>query len=300
MRATPGLPEENFIGEPVGRDTLNAIGLSAALMARRDPEAVMAVFPADHLIEPAGEFRSALGRAFALAERRPEVLITFGVPPRAPSTAYGYLELGEPFAASDARRVRQFREKPDAVKAVQYFEAGSDKYVWNGGIFVWRAQTLLECIRRYRPDTGAELHLIAEAWDTPSRNSVLASVYPRLDKVSIDYAVMEPASQDPTVAVAAMPLSMQWLDIGSWPSFGQTLSRDAAGNAQAAPRCVLQDCSRTLAISEDATHLLAIVGCEDLIVVHTRDATLVCHAAHAEAIKRLHQTVAARFGEEYC
>lgn len=295
----PDWPEENFIGEPVGRDTLNAIGLSAALIARRDPEAVMAVFPADHLIEPTGEFQDVMGRAFALAERRPEALITFGVPPLGPSTAYGYLEMGEPFAASDARLVRQFREKPDAFKAGQYFQAGSDKYAWNSGIFVWRARTLVECIRRYRPDSGLEFERIAEAWDTSSRNSVLASVYPRLEKVSIDYAVMEPASQDPTVAVVALPMSLHWLDIGSWPSFGQTLDRDATGNAAAAERCVLQDCSRTLAISEDAAHLLAIVGCDDLIVVHTRDATLVCRADHAEGIKRLHQAVEGLFGQQY-
>ena len=295
----PGWPAENFIGEPVGRDTLTAIGLSAALIARRDPAGVMAVFPADHLIEPVGEFRNVMDRAYALAERHSEALITFGVPPTGPSTAYGYLELGEPFAASDARLVRRFREKPDAVTAGQYFEAGSEKYAWNSGMFVWQARTLLECIRRYRPIAAAELERMAEAWDTPARSSVLESVYPRMEKVSIDYAVMEPASQDPAVSVVAVPLPLRWLDIGSWPSFGRTLDRDAAGNAAAAPRCVLQDCSRTMAVSDDPTHLLAILGCEDLIVVHTRDVTLVCRADHAEAVKRLHQQVAERFGDEY-
>jgi mannose-1-phosphate guanylyltransferase len=295
----PGWSAENFIGEPMGRDTLMAIGLSAAVIAQRDPQAVMAVFPADHLIQPAEEFRRTITQAYDLAERYPDVLITFGIVPTAPSTAYGYLEIGPEFAGSGIHQVSRFREKPDAGTAGEYFGAGSSRYLWNSGIFVWRASTLLDCIRRYRPETARSLDRIMAAWNTSSRDQVVQEVYAAAEKVSIDYAVMEPASHDPAVAVLAVPLTAEWLDIGSWPAFGLTRSRDEAGNAVAAPHTVLQDSSGMLVVSDDPGHLLAIVGCQDLIVVHTRDATLVCRADQAEAIKRLHATVAARFGGEY-
>jgi mannose-1-phosphate guanylyltransferase len=295
----PGWSAENFIGEPVGRDTLMGIGLSAAVIAQRDPQAILAVFPADHLIQPVEEFRRTIKLAYALAEQHPDVLITFGIAPTTPSTAYGYLEIGAEFAGSGIHKVCRFREKPDANTAGEYFHAGCCKYLWNSGMFVWRAKTLLDCIRRYRPDTARSLDQIAQAWNTHSRDSVLQQVYAAAEKVSIDYAVMEPASHDPAISVLALPLTADWLDVGSWPAFGLTRRRDEAGNMIAAPRCVLQDSSGTLVVSDVPGHLLAVVGCDDLIVVHTRDATLVCRAEQAESIKRLHAIVATRFGGEY-
>jgi mannose-1-phosphate guanylyltransferase len=295
----PGWSAENFIGEPVGRDTLMAIGLSAVVIALRDPEAIMAVFPADHLIQPVEEFRRTIGIAYALAERHSDILISFGITPATPSTAYGYLEIRAEFAGSGIHRVCRFREKPDATTAGEYFRAGCGRYLWNSGMFVWRAKTLLDYIRRYRPETADRLDQIAQAWNTGSREAVLQQVYSAAEKVSIDYAVMEPAADDPAITVLAVPLAADWLDIGSWPAFGLTRSRDEAGNAIAAPRSVLQDSVRVLVVSDVPGHLLAVAGCEDLIVVHTRDATLICRADQAESIKRLQATVATRFGGEY-
>ncbi len=203
-RLLPQLGADQYLGEPCGRDTLNALGFSAAVLARRDPAATIGVFTADHVIEPVGRFQEIVERGYALVERQPESLVTFGITPTGPATGYGYLELGEAWGAG-ARRVRQFREKPDLATARQYFQAGPERFLWNSGMFVWRAGTLLECIRRYAPENHAGLMRIADAWDTPRRQAALDEVYPTLNKISVDYAVMEPASRDPAAGTAASP-----------------------------------------------------------------------------------------------
>jgi mannose-1-phosphate guanylyltransferase len=296
-RALPWLGPGQFLGEPCGRDTLNAIGLSAAVLARHDPEATLGVFTADHIIEPVDRFRSIVDTGYAIIERHPETLLTFGIAPTGPATGYGYLELGDVLDGS-ARRLRQFREKPDLETAQRYFEAGPDRFLWNSGMFVWRGATLLDCIRRYAPENHAGLMRIAAAWDGPRRQAVLAEVYPTLKRISVDYAVMEPASHDPAVTVAALPMPLGWLDVGSWPSFAETCPRDEQGNALAAKRTLLLDTHGTLAASSDPNHLIATIGCENLIIVHTSDATLVCRADCADAIKELHGQIALRFGQD--
>jgi mannose-1-phosphate guanylyltransferase len=293
--ALPQLGAEQFLGEPCGRDTLNAVGFSAAVLARRDPEAAIAVFTADHIIEPIDQFQAIVRAGWELVEQHPESLVTFGIAPTGPVTGYGYLELGEAFDAS-SRRLRQFREKPDRPTAQQYFEAGPERFLWNSGMFVWRAATLLDCIRRYAPDNFAGLMRIADAWDTPRRQSVLEEVYPQLKKISVDYAVMEPASRDAVMAVVSVAMPLNWLDVGSWPSLAQTCPHDEQGNATAAERTMLMDTRGTLAASSDPNHLIAAIGCDDLIIVHTPDATLVCRSDCADAIKELHRQVEERFG----
>lgn len=288
LAALPGWPAEQFLGEPSGRDTLNAIALGSAAIAARDSDAVIAVFTADHLIEPADRFRDLVAQGCELVERHPRTLVTFGIAPTGPVTGYGYLELGEALEGG-ARVVRQFREKPDPATARRYFDAGPERYLWNSGLFVWRAATLLDCVRRYEPETYAAL----------ARGAALAAVYPGLKKISIDYAVMEPASRDASVCVAAIPMPLDWLDVGSWPAFAKTCPTDGSGNAIAAGRTILQDASRNLVASSDPRHLIAMIGCEDLIVIHTPDATLVCRADRAEDIKQLHKLAGERFGDEY-
>jgi mannose-1-phosphate guanylyltransferase len=298
QRALPQLGGDQFLGEPCGRDTLNAVGFSAAVIAKNDPEAIIGVFTADHVIEPVDQFRTIVDAGYALVEKHPEALVTFGIAPTAPATGYGYLELGEAFGAS-ARRLRQFREKPDLETARRYVEKGPEKFLWNSGMFVWRAATLLECIRRYLPENYAGLMRIADAWGTARRQAVLDEVYPGLKKISVDFAVMEPASRDPAVPVVAIPMPLRWLDVGSWPSFAETCPRDEQGNALAAGRTLLLDTHGTLAASSDPNHLIAAIGCEDLVIVHTPDATLVCRADCADAIKELHKQIASSHGGEY-
>jgi mannose-1-phosphate guanylyltransferase len=296
-RTLGDLPVGQFLGEPMGRDTANALGLCAAILHRCDPEAVMGVCTADHLIEPEDQFREIFARGFALAERYPNALVTFGIAPTFASTAYGYLQLGEP--VDDARRVERFREKPDARSAEDFLQAGTARYLWNSGMFVWRAATLLDCLRRYEPAIYAGLLRIAEAWDGPSRQAVLAEVYPTLKKISVDFAVMEPASRDSAVRVLAVPMPLKWVDVGSWNAFGGICPRDEQGNALGPGRHLLLKTARTVVASSDPNHLIATLGCEDLIIIHTPDATLVCRADQAESIKELHRLAGERFGKEF-
>ncbi len=298
LSAIPSLDDARFLGEPMGRDTLGAVGFSAAVLAARDPDAVIAMFTADHLIQPEDEFQRIMAQGFDLVEQEPNTLVTFGIPPTSPATGFGYLELGETFADT-ARVVRIFREKPPLEQAEQYFQSGPEKYLWNSGMFVWRAATLLDCIRRYEPTVWENLIAIGEAWDTPSRDEVMNRVFPELKKVSVDYAVMEPASRDDTVQVAAIPMKLSWLDVGSWPSFAETQPRDQHGNALSAQHHSLLESSNCLVASSDPDHLIATIGCDDLIVIHTDNATLVCRADMAEKIKELQQLIDQQFEGRY-
>ena len=297
MAGLPGLTDEQFIGEPTGRDTLNAIALSAAVIARHDPDAVIAVFTADHLIQPIETFQAIVERGYKLAEHSDSTLVTFGIQPTVPSTGFGYLELGDSLDGG-AFVVRQFREKPETEAAVQYFQAGPTRYLWNSGMFVWRASTLLDCVRRYEPGVYDQLSVIAHAWDTPERDTVLAELFPTLKKISVDYAIMEPASRDPMIQVAAIPMDLDWLDVGSWPMFARTCIHDEHGNSLAAHRHVLMDTARTLIASNEPNHLITTIGCSDMVIIHTPDATLVCRADQAEAIKELHKLVGEKYGLE--
>jgi len=290
------LPREQFLAEPTGRDTLNAVGYSAAAIAQRDPQAVIAVFTADHIIEPVSDFLRIVDHGFRLAEAQPQTLVTFGISPTQAATGYGYLQLGAPLDDDGARVVAEFKEKPPLPLAREYFAAGSERYLWNSGMFVWHAATLLDCIRRYQPGNAAGIDQIAAAWATPQRDAVLNAVFPTLKKISVDFAVMEPASRDPLVQVAAVPMPLTWLDVGSWPAFAETCACDEHGNAHAAKTLQI-DSQRTLSVSSDPNHLIATIGCEDLIIIHTPDATLVCHKDHAETIKEMHRQVGERFGK---
>jgi mannose-1-phosphate guanylyltransferase len=290
-----GLAEAQYLGEPMGRDTVNALGFCAAVLAKSDPDAVMGVCTSDHIIEPVARFRELFAQGFDLAERQPNALVTFGIKPTAASTAYGYLQLGETVTGT-ARVVERFREKPDAPTATEFFAGGPEQYLWNSGMFVWRAATLLDCLRRYEPDIHAGLMRIAEAWGTPEQQQVLAEVYPGLKKISVDFAVMEPASRDPEVKVLAVPMPLDWVDVGSWNAFAETCPQDGNGNALGAARHLLHETRRTLVASSDPQHLIATLGCEDLIIIHTPDATLVCRADQAEKIKDLHKLAGEKHG----
>ena len=166
MAALPGLESENFLGEPVGRDTLSAIGLGAALLHAKDPEAVFAVLTADHLIEPVDKFQNVIEQGFALVEREPQTLVTFGITPTGPATGFGYLELGDPIVGG-GKIVNRFKEKPALAVAEDYFRQGPDHYLWNSGMFVWSAATLLDFISFQEGDVFAGLMKISQAWDTP-------------------------------------------------------------------------------------------------------------------------------------
>lgn len=311
LERLPRLSADRFIAEPMGRDTLNAVGLSAAVLQKIDPDATIAVFTADHLIEPIDRFQKIVEQGFAVAEAGPRTLVTFGIEPTHAATGYGYLQLGEPLGTGDsagdtgaqaqagAKAVDQFKEKPDAATAETYLAAGPGKYLWNSGMFVWRASAVMAAIEAFAPQNHAKLAALGDAWGTAKYPAKLAQVYPTLKKVSVDFAIMEPASTDERFTVAALPMPLRWLDVGSWPSYMQTLDTDDSGNAAAGCKAVLQDTRGTLVASDDPEHLITTIGCEDLVIIHTAKATLVCPKDQAEQIKALHQRVGEEVGEAY-
>lgn len=297
-QALPELGAAQFLGEPCARDTLNAVGFSAAILAKTDPDAIIAIFTADHIIEPVDQFLRIVEQGFRLAEQRPNALVTFGITPTHAASGYGYLQLGHPIPGG-ASVVDEFKEKPAPEIADAYFKAGPAKYLWNSGMFVWRAATLLDCIRRYHPENHAGLMQIAAAWGTPRQQQVLAEVYPTLKKISVDFAVMEPASRDAAVQVAAVPMPLQWLDVGSWPSFALTCPVDAHQNATGEGKSLFMDSKGMLVASSDPKHLIVTVGCQNLMVIHTPEATLICPTDQAESIKEVQRLVATEFGAGY-
>ncbi|RMD65372.1 MAG: mannose-1-phosphate guanylyltransferase, partial [Planctomycetota bacterium] len=237
-------------------------------------------------------------------------LLTFCIEPDRPATGFGYVEKGEPVELGEqaARivqeersrndrprteplvfRVKRFVEKPDLERAKEYLRSG--RFGWNSGMFVWRAQTILDAIEAYKPAVRQGLEEIAQAWGTKAQDETLARVYPTLEKISVDYAVMEPASTDERFEALTVVMDLQWRDIGSWPAYAQTLEPDEAGNRVAGGQARLLDCSGVLAVSDEPDHLIAAIGLSDVVIVRTRDATLVMPAERAEQLKQLHRTL---------
>ena len=292
VEAVEGLQADRLVVEPSGRDTLAAVALGCAVIAAHDPEAVVAVLTADHLIEPLESFAATLDAAFALAEARDDALVTFGVVPDHAATGFGYLELGEPLEG-DGRVVTSFREKPTLSVASDFLAAGPERYLWNSGMFVWQAATLLRAVDAFVPQSAPLLREMGSAYGTSAWEALARDAWPSLAKLSIDYGVMEPASTSPDFTVAALPLAARWLDVGSWPAYGEALPADEDGNRVGAARAVLHASRGNVVASSDPEHLVTLVGCEGLVVVHTPSATLVMPAADAQRVKELHARVAA-------
>lgn len=298
----PELPKENLLGEPMGRDTASAIGFSAAVLHERDKDAVMAITTADHVIEPIEAFQQSIQTAFDVTAEDPGALVTFGIVPTHGHTGLGYVHRGEPLMVKGqpraAYRALAFKEKPDKPTADRYVESG--RYYWNSGMFVWRCDTVLNELKAHLPESHAELVKIASAWNTPQRDKVLNETYPTLKKISIDYAVMEPASQGKgksQVAVVEMPV--QWLDVGSWPALAETLDSDEHNNATQCAVHVLLDSDDNIVVCEDPNHLISTIGVSDMIIVHTRNATLICPKSQSERVKELVGRVKEEYGDRY-
>jgi mannose-1-phosphate guanylyltransferase len=274
---------ECILGEPEGRDTLNAVGFTAAVLAKTDPDAIFAVLTADHVIEPVDVFQQHLETGFALIEDDPQRIVTFGITPTFPATGFGYVETGDAISEhAGAFLAKRFVEKPDEATAQSYLDAGT--FTWNSGMFVFHAATVLEDIRRHHPDAAAGLEQIARAWGTPQQDEVLQRVYPTLPKTSIDFGIMEPVSSEGAGRICVVPMELTWLDVGSWPAFGDTLSADSNGNRGMGRRWVV-DSTNTLVVSDDPDHEIAVIGIDDVVIVHTSGQTLVCHKDHAQKVK---------------
>ncbi len=289
----PQLPARAILGEPCKRDTAPCIGLAARLVLRADPQAVMLVMPADHVIRPVEKFQQAVRCALELVEREPHTLVTFGIRPTYPATSYGYIERGDEVGPSDnglVYRVQRFREKPDRDQAQAFLRMGT--YYWNSGIFVWRAQTIWDALARYEPHMVPLLESIASAYGSDIFEHVFAEKFSQIRAKSIDYAVMEHYS--PILLVEA---PFEWDDVGNWQSLARIWGTDQQGNC-AQGKHLLLDCHNTVVWGAD-DHLVVLVGMQDVIVVHTPDATLVAHRGAEESLREVVRRLRDQGWEEY-
>jgi len=269
------LPPDHVIDEPVGRDTAAAVGLAAVFLRWRDPRAMFAVLPADHFVDDPARLQADLRTAFAAAAEG--ALVTVGIRPRGPSTAYGYLQRGP--REGSVHRVLRFREKPDLETAKGYVASGD--FLWNAGIFVWSAESILAEIERRLPALAASLKVVESALGTSRLPTVLAEEYARLPRISIDYGVMEKASR-----VLMVEAAFAWDDVGSWSAASAHRPRDAAGNTLEGA-CAAVDTRDSLVLSTDPKHVVAALGLDGFVVVHTPDATLVCPKNRADELKKV-------------
>lgn len=281
VAACPMLPPENIVAEPVGRDTAAAVGLAALLVARRDPTATLAMLPADQVIHDTKAFREVLHAAYDAAEAEPW-LVTIGIHPSEPATGYGYIQRGQMIARAQGRdvfEVKRFVEKPHLEKAREYLASGD--YLWNAGMFVWSVATIRAALAKHVPLLAGGLETIEQAIaGGRSIDDALAEHFPTLQKISVDYAVMEKA--DNVVTLAG---TFDWDDVGAWPAVMRHLPADEAGNVLRG-EALVETGAGNLVVSTDK-HLVALMGVDDLIVVHTPDATLVCPKSHAQQVKLL-------------
>jgi mannose-1-phosphate guanylyltransferase len=290
-RQLPTLPAANVIAEPVGRDTCAAVTLGAALVGARSTTAVMAVLPADHVIPEDRKFQQVLKDCFDLASRG-QVIVTIGIQPTEPATGYGYIRVGEALPPpKDAKpykstfhRAEQFKEKPTYDTAVEYVQSG--RYRWNAGMFIWSFVTVTQGLQAHQPDMfDACQRWFQAATAGPTKLArTLATEYPEIRKISIDYALMEHAQN-----VVVADGDFEWDDLGAWNALARHLKADAEGNC-AVGDFLHVDAARNIvydARSASRRTPICIVGLRDSIIVQTDDATLVAHKSQSQKIKEL-------------
>jgi len=273
----PELPRENFIVEPLGRGTASCIGLGAMALHQRDPNAVVAVVTADHFIGRTDTFRDVLCAAQHVAEQG--YLVTLGIAPRFASTGYGYIRRGALLGQTNGfeyYRVERFTEKPQAAVAEAYVQEGV--YAWNSGMFIWRAERVLEEMRLSMPDLSTTLDQLRAVWGTPAYAETLARLWPALRKETIDYGIMEKAAQ-----VAVIPVDLEWSDIGAWGSVMELHPHDAAGNVLMGD-VINIDGANTMVFSQ-SERLVVTIGVEDLIIVDTPDTVMIARRDQSERVR---------------
>lgn len=279
-RQLPELPEANIIVEPAPRGSAPAIVLATALIARREPHAIVGSFAADHEVADQDAFTRAIRTAIAAA--RQGWLVTVGLEPTRPETGYGYIERSADVVAQadegTAYRSVRFVEKPDLATATAYLEAG--RSLWNASMFVWQAGTLLEEVARQQPELFAAVTRIAASWGLPDQDRVTAEVWANLAESTIDQGILERAER-----VAVVPANMGWSDVGDWNNLGDLIEQDDAGNRVRGD--LVQEASTDCVVWSETDRLVALVGLTDVAIVDTEDALLVVNRKHAQEVRRI-------------
>jgi len=286
----PAVPEENILAEPISRNTAPCIAYAATTLAKRDPDATMAVLPADHVIGNVAQFHDTLDVAFDAARQR-NALVTIGIEPTYPATGYGYIQYdgaGEDQDELRAYPVRTFAEKPDQSTAERFIDAGD--FLWNSGMFIWQADTILDQVERHLPDAYEAFAPVREA-ESEVDTETLTQAFQNSPRISIDYGVMEQAD-----TVYVVPGTFDWNDVGDWRAVYDLSDKDEHGNVIEG-NVIVQDSSRCLVQTED--RLVVLVGIHDKVVVDSGDAVLVCDRENAQQVKQVVEYLHAHQFEEY-
>lgn len=278
------LNKRQILAEPCGRNTAPAIGLAAFLLAREDPNAVLGLFPSDHVVTNQRKFREDLQHAVEIAAAG-ENIVVIGIPPTRAETGYGYIEAGAK-AKNGALQVRRFREKPDAVTAARFLEEGN--YFWNGGIFIWSARTLASALTEHLPKTASLLQEIASQHGAGKFDRALAKLYPQCENISVDYAIAEPRSAkgEGKSGIYCIPASFGWNDLGSWTALYEHRQdkSDAHGNVLTATQNFTLNAGGNFIMSDK---FVAAVGVKDLVVVETEDALLITTRENSQDVGKV-------------
>ena len=284
-----GLPAAQIVQEPVARNTAPACGLAAFLIERDNPDAVLGVFPSDHVIADEPRFLKALQKGIAVAAAG-ENIVVLGIEPFRAETGYGYIETGDLTKDDSALHVRRFIEKPNQNRAEEFVAAGN--YYWNSGMFLWSARTLANAVREHVPETAPLLEAIAAAWGTPQFDEVFRTAYPKCENISVDYAVLEPRSAkgEHLSHLYCIPAEFNWNDLGSWASLYEyqvetRLRGDAEGNVTDTGGHISIEASDNYIFSP--RKFVALVGVENLVVVDTDDALLIAHRDHSQDVGKI-------------
>ena len=285
----PGLPAAQIVQEPVARNTAPACGLAAFIIERQNPNAVLGIFPSDHVIADEPRFLKALQKSIALAAAGDNIVV-LGIEPVRAETGYGYIETGDLTSDDAALHVRRFIEKPNQNRAEEFVAAGN--YYWNSGMFLWSARTLANAVREHLPETAPLLEGIAAAYGTPQFEEVFHSAYPKCENISVDYAVLEPRSAkgEHLSHLYCLPAEFSWNDLGSWASLYEyqvetKLRGDAEGN--------VADTGGHMAIDAIDNYIfspkkfVALVGVENLVIVDTEDALLIVQRDHSQDVGKI-------------
>lgn len=277
------IPNQNIIVEPARKDTAAAIGLESIVIRKHDPNAIVASLGSDHSIKHGDEFQRVLRIAEQFVTGHPEYMVAVGLRPTHADTGYGYIECGEVLQEIDGsaiHNVNQFREKPDEVTAKQFI--AQPNFLWNGNMFVWKVSTVLDLYEKHLPEMYAELLKIEAALGTSEEKAVIEEVYPQLEKIAVDYAIIEKTDK-----IAGMAADIGWNDIGDWARLKDELAQTEAENVVIGAELLDRDTSNTLVYSSEKGKKIATIGVENLIIVDTGDALLICDKYKSQEVKKI-------------